>query len=378
MPLEAHTFHEVHGQVGDALDLADASVRLGSVTFGIVVTALAALVAVAGHQSRGELVAKERTTTYLTPSAGGKKCEEHPAGWRLDCARKKSGACDTRCVRDGLRIGIAANSGRRCWARMGQLAWRLPEDQKKTTDAMNQSCLRRQGRARYRRLVREVRRHTRGRQWEACIEVAQKALATPGITNKSEFEAAHRTCAREQKGRTCTFQAEKHLQAGQLDRAATEILRLRRCGGKQWKQDQRRLLEQLYQRQSRRYLKAIQGAANRRAAFNTVVALERDRDPRLRTRRGQGLRAAELKHPSVIKQVHPSRRVLVPLKFSVDVGQPSPPKRLVVSFKSCAAPNCEHRRARPRPYQLAWCLAAGLERYVLCQPLPMSKPGWKP
>ena len=361
-----------------ALDLADAGVRLGSVTFGIVLTALAALGAVAAHQGRGELVARARITTTLTPAAAGKKCEEHPAGWRLDCASKKRGACDKRCVSDGLRVGVFANSGRRCWARMGQLAWRVPGEHKKTTDAMNQACLRQQGRTRYQRLVGEVRRHTRSRQWGACIEVAQKALATPGITNKSELEAAHRTCAREQKGRTCTFLAEKLLQAGQLDRAAPEVLRLRQCGGKQWKQEQRRLLKQLYWRQTVRYLAAIQGAANRRAALETVVAMEKDRDSRLKTRQGQGRRAAELKHPKVLKHVHPSRRVLVPLEIGIDVSEPSPPRRLVVSFSSCAAPNCEHRRARPQPYQLAWCLSTGLERYVLCQPLPMSRPGWKP
>ena len=359
------------------LDLCTDVTRLGPVTLGIIVTVTVASLAMGANHFRGELIAKNPLKTQLSPSATSGICEEHPAGWRFDCATREGGKCGTRCVRDGLRVGVSSNSGKLCWARMEQLTWRVAGDHQDATDRMNQACLRTQGKQRYQKLLREVKKYTRGRQWEACLELVKKALALPGISNKSELEAAQRKCLNEKKGRKCTFLAQKMLQSGELDKAAPEILKLKQCGGQGWQQEQRKLLKQLYWRRTLSYLEAIQGAPNKRPLFDEVVKFEQATNARLKTRPGQGARAAELKHPEVIKRIHPSRMVFVPLEVTIGAGESAPPRRVVVSFNACAAPDCEHRRARPQRHDVAWCLATGLERYVLCAPLPISVRGWK-
>ena len=280
-------------------------------------------------------------------------------------------SCYTKCVVDGRWVAVKASGGDQCWVRMDHVSWQAG-GHALSTGEMHQKCVREQGEKRYKDLMAEADRQMKQNRAKRCVTTVTRALALPGIADKTSAEKLQRMCRAMAEGEGLIVEAEKDISTEHYRAAATKILLLSTRGVGHWKSNQRKLLLRLYGAQTKRYLKALQRAVVQRPSFDLVIKEELDRVPVLKTRKGQRARAHELKLPRVLERTDLAKRTLSVAGMRFNNTRTAPPTRVIVDVTSCPPEGCPDE---PERHQVSWCLAKALQRYVLCKQLALSLKG---
>ncbi len=375
-----HLSEPVYMKRRHALELLEkVVVRLGTIPLGLLVLVVGLVTCLGLSSFRGDLVAKQKLTLRSAAGKKGSACEELPSKWRLDCiadqgTQKGVTKCMTKCVEDGMWVSVNTLTGGQCWVRMDQVSWKSSVHSM-STDAMHQKCVREEGEKRFKDLLAEANKQLTAGRAERCVKTVTRAIALPGIPDKSLAEKLQRECQAVVDGEGLVKEAKKNISSGQFRKAAAKVLLLSKRGVGDWKSNQRRLLLRLYRAQTHRYVKALQQAVTHRPSFDLVVKEEQDRVPLLKTREGKQARAHELKLPDVQLRTDPAQRVLSVTGIRFKDARTTPPATIVASIVSCPRDGCPDE---PERQQVSWCLAGALQRYVLCKQLPLSLKGGAP